>query len=55
MPQWADYVLGFIITLLFLLAILRLAGSSYGDWVREFYAKRDRLQTLFGNDKKKRN
>jgi len=27
MPQWADYVPGLIITLLFLLAILRLAGQ----------------------------
>jgi hypothetical protein len=55
MPDWATYLVSLAITILFLLGIYALAASSYGDWVREFYAKRDRLQTLFGDDEKKEN
>lgn len=53
MPEWAIDLSSLIVTLLFLLGVYALSVSSYGDWVREFYAKRDRLQTLFGDDKKK--
>ena len=52
MPDWANGLVSLIIIVLFVLAIFGLAASPYGDWVREFYAKRDRLQTLFGEDKK---
>jgi hypothetical protein len=52
MPDWAIGLSSLVITLLFLLGAYALAASPYGDWVREFYAKRDRLQTLFGTDKK---
>jgi len=53
MPQWAMGLVSLVITLLFLLGIFALAASPYGAWVREFYAKRDRLQTLFGDPKRK--
>lgn len=53
MPEWAMGLFSLIVTLLFLLGVYALAASPYGDWVREFYAKRDKLQTLFGDDKKK--
>ena len=53
MPEWAIGLSSIIVTLLFLLGVYALAASSYGDWVREFYAKRDKLQTVFSNDKKK--
>lgn len=53
MPGWAMGLSSLIVTLLFLLGVYALAASPYGDWVREFYAKRDKLQTLFGDDKKK--
>jgi len=52
MPNWAIALSSLVITLLFLLAVYALAASPYGDWVREFYAKRDRLQTLFGDKTK---
>jgi len=52
MPEWAIALSSLIVTLLFLLCVYALAASPYGDWVREFYAKRDRLQSLFGGDKK---
>jgi hypothetical protein len=54
MPGWATVFSSAIITLLFLLGIYALAASPYGDWVREFYAKRNKLQTLFSDDKKKK-
>ncbi len=50
----ADLVIGIVVTLLFLLGVYALAASSYADWVREFYAKRDRLQTLMDSDKNNR-
>ena len=53
MPQWAMGLVSLVITLLFVLGIFALAASLYGAWVREFYAKRDRLQTLFGDPKRK--
>ena len=53
MPNWAIVLSSLVITLLFLLGVYALAASSYGDWVREFYVKRDRLQTLFGDEKEK--
>lgn len=42
------------IVLLFIGGIYAVSSSSYGDWVREFYARRDRLQTLFGSNKGKK-
>jgi len=54
MPEWATVLSSAIVTLLFLLGVYALAASPYGDWVREFYAKRDKLQTLFSDDKKKK-
>jgi hypothetical protein len=53
MPKWATGISSLVVTLLFLLGVYGLAASPYADWVREFYAKRERLQTLFGNDEKK--
>ena len=53
MPQWAIGLSSVIITILFILGVVALAASPYGDWVRGFYAKRDRLQTLCGDNKKK--
>ena len=53
MQEWAMVLSSLMVTLLFLLGVYALAASPYGDWVREFYAKRDKLQTLFGDDKKK--
>lgn len=53
MPAWANGLVSLTITIVFLLAVFGLAASPYGDWVREFYAKRDRLQTLFARNKKK--
>jgi hypothetical protein len=55
MPNWAIGLSTLVVTILFLLGVYVLVASPYGDWVREFYAKRDRLQTLFGDDKKKEN
>lgn len=55
MPLWVDALSSLLITVLFLLAVWGLAASPYGDWVREFHAKRDRLQTLFCDDKNKDN
>jgi len=55
MPNWAIGLSSLAVTLLFLFGLYSLAASSYGDWVREFYARRDRLQTLFGDDKNKGN
>jgi len=56
MPDRATGLVSLIIIVLFVLAIFGLAASPYGDWVedwvRDFYAKRNRLQTLFGEDKK---
>ena len=51
-PVWAGVIVSLIITALFVLGVFGLAASPYGDWVREFYARRDRLQTLFGDKKK---
>lgn len=53
MPNWAIALSSLLIALLFLLAVYALAASPCGDWVREFYAKRDRLQTLLGDKTKK--
>lgn len=53
MPQWAVGLSSLVIMLLFVSAVYAIGVSSYGDWVREFYAKRDKLQTLFGDEKKK--
>ena len=53
MPIWANVLVSLIITVLFLLGLFGLAASPYGEWVRGLHAKRDRLQTLFGDEKKK--
>lgn len=56
MPAWATTVLSsLVIIFLFLAGLYAFASSEYADWVREFYAKRDRLQTLFSDEKKKPN
>jgi hypothetical protein len=52
MPEWAIGLSSLIATLLFLLGVYALAASHYADWVNELNAKRDRLQTLFGGEKK---
>jgi len=53
LPSWAQILIGISFVVLFILGLFAIAASPYGDWVREFYAKRDRLQTLFTNDSKK--
>jgi len=50
MPDWASVTIGLIITCLFVSAVFGLGATAYGDWVRRFYAKRDKLQTLFSED-----
>jgi len=50
MPSWANGLVSLILIALFVLAVLGLAATPYGDWVREFYAKRHKLQTLFDDD-----
>jgi hypothetical protein len=52
MPSWANSLVSLIVIALFVLAVFGLAASTYGDLVREFYARRDKLQTLFDDDTK---
>jgi hypothetical protein len=52
LPTWAQAVIGIAIAAIFVFAVIAMAGGGYGDWVREFYAKRDKLTTIFGDDDK---
>jgi hypothetical protein len=54
MPTWAVYLSSIGIVILAAGLFYALTSGTYGDWVRDFYAKRDRLQTLFEDDKKKK-
>ncbi|PYV79262.1 MAG: hypothetical protein DMG93_21065 [Acidobacteria bacterium] len=55
MPSWAIAVSSLGITALFVFGVYLFAASEYADWVRDFYAKRTRLQTSIGDGKNKRN
>jgi hypothetical protein len=56
MPEWAAALLSsLVITFLFLAGLYALGSSEYADWVRDFYAKHDRLQMLFAEKNKKPN
>ena len=52
LPVWAQIVIGIGLVAVFFLMVFGIAGSSYGDWVQEFYTKRDRLTTIFGSEDK---
>ncbi len=51
-PEWRSLVWSLAVIVLFVAGILALGRSSYGDWVRRFYERRDRLQTLLGDEGK---
>lgn len=54
MSRIIPYLASAAIVLLFIAGIYAMSSSGYGDWVREFYARRDRLQTLFSSNKGKK-
>lgn len=53
MSEWVVYLGSAAVVLLFVVSVYAMSASAYGDWVREFYAKRDRLQTSFGDESEK--
>jgi len=50
-PDWPIVLSSVAVVLFAVIVFYAMTSSPYGDWVREFYAKRDKLQTLFGEDK----
>jgi hypothetical protein len=50
MSELIPYLGSAAVVLLFFGCLYAMSSGAYGDWVREFYAKRDRPQKLFDND-----
>ena len=50
LPAWATLLIGAVIVVIWITLMCLVSASSYGDWVRSFYAKREKLQSLFADE-----
>jgi hypothetical protein len=50
LPAWPTLLISAVIVVIWITLMCLMSASSYGDWVRSSYEKREKLQTLFGDE-----